>query len=402
MNSNIFSFYETYAKEEPDSLKVVIQPAISCHGWPTNAGSMALERYIALEDATVIRLLKKTGARIVGSTRMSELGLGLAGDTGNQAIRENFADVALIIDNMGEARASAAYGGFTGFKPSYGIVSRSGLIGLIPSMECPGILARDLTKIRDTMKIICMSDDRDFSMIEHALPDFRHTQQFEPSSQVIGVMEGFENDLTKTESLAWQTAISVMEKAGFRVEKIQMSHATFYSQVHNVIGAVEASSSAGKYDGVRYGHRAAGAGNWNEMYLKSRGESFGTLMKAYLFQGAYFQFENYAAFEKACRIRKYLADETLEIFNRVKWMASMTIRENPNAFEVSDIDATYKAFSFTLPASIMGLPSIQLPGIAMNGSRDFGLQITGCSLSDSELLSLAAFFGPKDKGGPTK
>ena len=83
----------------------------------------------------------------------------------------------------------------------------------------------------------------------------------------------------------------------------------FFRTVHHIVGSVEASSSCGKYDGVRYGHRTASAKNWNDMYLKSRAESFGLMIKTYLFQGAYFQFENYAAFENACRIRARLVKE---------------------------------------------------------------------------------------------
>ncbi len=403
MNSNIFSFSAASAVEEgQECLRVAIQPNMSCRGWPATAGSKALENYIALEDATVIRLLRQTGARIVGSTHMSELGFGLVKDTGSHAVSENLADVALITDNMGEARAAAALSGLPGFKPSYGIVSRLGLIGLIPSMECWGILARNISDIKSAMRAISVRDEHDFSMTGDTLPDFRESRSFNETLRMVGVAEGYENNLTKSEIVCWETALSALEKTGFKVEKIKMTDTTLFSMVHNVIGSVEASSSAGKYDGVRYGHRASNVGNWNEMYLKSRGESFGTLMKAYLFQGAYFQFENYAAFENACRIRGRLLDETRKIFTQVDWIASLTIRENRNACKASNIGDIYEAFSFTVPASVSGLPAIQLPGIAHCGNIDFGFQITGRPLSDPDLLGLGAYLGPKTQGGPAK
>jgi aspartyl-tRNA(Asn)/glutamyl-tRNA(Gln) amidotransferase subunit A len=403
MNSNIFSFNAASSDEaEQNSIRVSIQPNMSCQGWPTTAGSMALENYVALEDATVIHLLKQAGAKIIGSTHMSELGFGLVGDTGSQAVSENLVDVAFITDNMGEARISAAHAGLPGFKPSYGIISRLGLFGLIPSMECWGILAGKIADIRFAMKTICLSDDQDFSMIGDILPDFSKDPYIDERSRMIGVAEGYETTLTKSESLAWQNALSALGKAGFQITNIRITDADLVSSVHNVIGAVEASSSAGKYDGVRYGHRTSNAGNWNEMYLKSRGESFGTLMKAYLFQGAYFQFENYAAFENACRIRRLLLDETMRIFSQVNWMVSLTIRENQDAYNVSNIKDIYKAFSFTVPSSINGLPVIQLPGIAHDGNFDFGLQIIGPPLSDPELLAVGEYFELKKKGGPVK
>jgi aspartyl-tRNA(Asn)/glutamyl-tRNA(Gln) amidotransferase subunit A len=403
MNSNTFLFSTaSAAKGGQEDLRVAIQPNMSCQGRPTTAGSMALENYIALEDATTIRLLRQAGARIVGTTHMSELGFGLAGDTGSRAITENLADVALITDNMGEARVAAARAGLPGFKPSYGIVSRLGLIGLIPSIECWGILAREILDIKSVMTAICVRDDQDFSMTCDRLPDFDEKQSLKKQSGVIGVEEGYEKSLTESEKAAWQTALSALEKTGFQIENIRLMDASLISSVHNVIGAVEASSSTGKYDGVRYGHRTSNAENWNEMYLKSRGESFGTLIKAYLFQGAYFQFENYVAFENACRIRGRLLDETKHAFSRVGWMASLTIRENRDPYKVFNISDIYEAFSFTVPASVTGLPSLQIPGIALYGNTDFGLQITGPPLSDPGLLTLGLLLGKKQKGGPAK
>jgi aspartyl-tRNA(Asn)/glutamyl-tRNA(Gln) amidotransferase subunit A len=403
MNSNIFSFSAASSDETAqNSLRVSIQPNMSCQGWPITAGSMALENYVALEDATVIRLLKQTGAKISGSTHMSELSFGLAGDTGSQAVSKNFVDVAFITDNMGEARISAAHASLLGFKPSYGIVSRIGLIGLIPSMECWGILAKKIADIRFAMATICLSDEQDFSMIGDVLPDFSKDPYLDERSRVIGVAEGYEDTLTKSESSAWQNALSALRKAGFQIKKIKMADADLFSSVHNVIGAVEASSSAGKYDGVRYGHRTSDAENWNEMYLKSRGESFGTLIKTYLFQGAYFQFENYIAFENACRIRGLLLDETKRTFSQVNWIVSLTIRENQDAYKVSNVNDIYKAFSFTVSSSVTGHPVIQLPGIARYGNLDFGLQIIGPPLSDPELLAVGEYFELKKEGGLNK
>jgi aspartyl-tRNA(Asn)/glutamyl-tRNA(Gln) amidotransferase subunit A len=402
MNSTIFSFQaESSDKPEQNALRIAIQPNMSCRGWPATAGSHALEKYIALEDATVIRLLKQSGARIVGSTRMSELGFGLAGDSGHQAVCENLADLSLITDSMGEARMAAARSGLFGYKPSYGIVSRMGLIGLIPSMECWGMLAREVSDIRSAMAAICGRDPEDVSMTGDPLPDFSDPLQAEKPSGVIGVAEGYDSHLGKAENAAWQKALSAIEKAGFDIRTIPMPDPALFSLVHHVIGSVEASSSTGKYDGVRYGHRTDTAANWNEMYLKTRGESFGTFVKTFLFQGAYFQFHHYEAFENACRIRGHLLDETLSALGRVNAMASLTVRENRDACLPSDIDDLYEAFSMTLPANLTGLPALSLPGHAIYETTDFGLHLTGKPLHDSALLALARDLGDKQEGGST-
>ncbi|MDH4220075.1 MAG: amidase family protein, partial [Candidatus Aminicenantes bacterium] len=124
MASEIFTYKNVSPQTSTESgsltgKKVVIQPNMSARGWLTNAGSLALEGFVALEDATVISRLREAGAALIGSTRMSELGFGLANDTGTQALSGGEADIALITDTMGEARVAAATSGLFGFKPSY-------------------------------------------------------------------------------------------------------------------------------------------------------------------------------------------------------------------------------------------------------------------------------------------
>lgn len=122
--------------------RFTVQANMSVRDWPTEAGSVALKGYIAVEDSTVVSRLQKAGACLVGSTRMSELGFGIRNDSSAKAVVDGHADIALITDTMGEARMAAALAGVCGFKPSHGIVSRFGLFGLVPSMECIGIAAR--------------------------------------------------------------------------------------------------------------------------------------------------------------------------------------------------------------------------------------------------------------------
>jgi aspartyl-tRNA(Asn)/glutamyl-tRNA(Gln) amidotransferase subunit A len=152
---------------------------------------------------------------------------------------------------------------------------------------------------------------------------------------------------------------------------------------------VEASSSCGKYDGVRYGHRTASAKNWNDMYLKSRSECFGLIIKTYLFQGAYFQFENYAAFENASRIRACLVKETNGLFTGADALAFPTRRKELHGAAAESVDEIYDECALTLPANVLGLPSVQIPGFVVDGKIDFGLQIIGPRMTDATLLFLA-------------
>jgi aspartyl-tRNA(Asn)/glutamyl-tRNA(Gln) amidotransferase subunit A len=392
MESSVFSFTPS-PSDHPvsDALRVAVQPNMSCCGWPADAGSNALKNYTALEDSFVIAQLKQAGAVITGTTCMSEFGFGLVTDTGSRAVAKDLADAALITDYLGEARAAAALAGLFGFKPSWGSVSRTGLAGLVPSMESWGITAQSVSEIRQVMQLICVSDDQDFSMHPEPLPDFTLSRSFQNQAPVIGVAEGYEQRLDPTEARAWETALSAMTTAGCEIRQVHLPDPAFFSLAHHIIAAVEASSSAGKYDGVRYGHRTGACVDWNQMYLKTRGESFGTLIKTFLFQGAYFQFQQYEAFEQACRARGKLMDQALTALADLDGIAGLTLPAHGEPAAVRTIEDAYDAFGFTLPANLTGLPAVQIPGLARHGSKDFGVHIMGKPFKDPDLLGLARF-----------
>jgi aspartyl-tRNA(Asn)/glutamyl-tRNA(Gln) amidotransferase subunit A len=373
---------------------VAIQPNMSVRGWPTSAGSKALEGFTAIYDATVIERLKHAGAHIKGSIRMSELGFGLAGDTGATVLDDDDVDCLLITDTMGEARMTACLSGDFGFKPSYGRVSRFGLIGLIPSMECYGIAAKNIKNIAGAMSVMAKSDSRDLSMpaldADLDIPgSHRRVETLEPIRSC-GMVKACIDMLGNDESRAFSTAMARLADHGIQIEKVHLKDFELAREVHNVMGAVEASSSAGKYDGVRYGHRTATAKNWNDMYMNSRGESFGVLVKTYLFQGAYFQYENYDAFVDAARIRARLLAQTEAALEHFDVLVLPTRRAALDPSSAHTINTVYDVFSWTLLANITGHPAISLPGMVPCGDTDLGLQLIGPRFQDERLLSMAA------------
>ncbi len=405
MNTEIF----TYVDSSPPSISesgplagktIAIQPNMSVSGWPTEAGSVALEHYVALEDATVVERLRSAGAIITGSTRMSELGFGLMGDTASKAVATGEVDIALVTDTMGEARVAASATDIFGYKPSYGIVSRFGLIGLIPSMECYGILAKTPGEIVSIMNIIAGRDDKDLSMPDDDIPDFSQVGKNRITPGTLGVIRECIEALESVESRAFNAALSRLKETGLKIEEISLADFNLFRTVHNVIGSVEASSSCGKYDGVRYGHRTQSSKNWNEMYLKSRAESFGSLVKTYLFQGAYFQFENYAAFENACRVRARLQREIEELYRTVDMLiipAGQT--DSLRVDNTTTINEVYDIFPLTLAANVTGQPAIYVPGSLFGKETNPGLQFMAPRLGDARLLALAAMLTVSAQGG---
>ncbi len=395
MHSEVFSHVDpapVAAKSEGGLLgkRVGVQSLFCVQGWPCEGGSRALKGFVPLEDATVVQRVKGEGGVLVGNTHCSELGLGVTRDSAARAVAEKHVDAAFMIDVLGEARMAAARAGLFGFKPSWGRISRFGLTGLAPSMECCGILAARWKDISAIFSAIASFDERDPSMV---VPSELVAEGAQTGSGRNGMVAGFFPQslerLSSEEREAFSLALGELEGAGVTLRQVEMKEFHLFPVAHQVIASVEASSSCGKYDGVRFGHRATGAKNWNDMYVKTRRESFGLLLKTFLFQGAYFQFENYAAFENACRIRARLVQETRKFFRELDMLVIPTQDNARDAFQARSLKELYSAFSCTLPANVTGQPALSLPGLFRSAGRDMGLQVVGSYLEDEKLFSLA-------------
>lgn len=369
-------------------LRVAVQPNLAVRGWPCEAGSRALSGYTAVQNATVVVRLVQAGAVLSGSSHMAELGFGLAGDTSARMIADGHADVALITDTMGEARLAAAGAGLFGLKPSYGLVSRHGLAGLAPSMESIGLVAADLARIGEALAVMAGADPDDPSMPDDCAVGFSAALPTGGGSPTAGIIEECLARLDPAERLAFDAGVTRLEAAGVTIQTVSLADYGLFQDTHHVIAAVEASSSAGKFDGVRYGRRSALGKNWNDMYLNTRAESFGPLIKPFLFQGAYFQFQNYAAFENACRIRGRLVRAVDNLLGQVDLIVLPTRPSASDPKRAATIEATYAAFALTLPANVTGHPVLQVPNPGLAADQDAGLQLIGRRLDDGRLLSI--------------
>lgn len=373
-------------------LNVAVQPNISVKGWPTEAGSAALAGFKALEDAVVVERLSEQGANIVGSVKMSEFGFGLKDSMAGNALGEKEADVQLMLDIAGEARLAAASAGVCGFKPSYGMISRLGLVGLIPSMESCGMMARDIKSIRDILQTIAGPEELDFSLPDEKLPDFS-SKTIDPKKTALGIIEEVLKDLPADKRKPFEKEIDELKKAGFPVKELSFPDYSQFVPVHQIVGSVEASSCTGRYDSVRYGQRTPGAKNWNEMYLQSRGAAFGMLLKSFLFQGAFFQFERYSAYEDACRLRAQLVSEMQKLSEKADFLVFPTI--NPAASGTFDsLAEMYVQFAYTAFANVTGQPALHIPSAV-----GAGLQLAAKRLDDGRLLDLGEYLLSHRQGG---
>lgn len=425
-------------RPSPAGLRVAIQPNISVRGWPTEAGSRALAGFTAPEDATVVARLRRAGAAVVGSTHMSEFGFGLSGSGAGRALAARAADVELMLDFAGEARLAAAAAGVCALKPSYGAVSRFGLVGLIPSMEACALLAPDLGSIRALLAAIAGPDEADFSLPAGTELDLGAGSIDPTATTIIGYIAEMLAGLSAEEAEVFHDTLRALRERGLTVRELSMPAMSLFSLVHQIVGSVEASSCLGRYDSVRYGPRAPGAKNWNDMYLHSRGAAFGTLLKSYLMQGAYFQFQRYQAFEDACRIRARLVAEMQRLSGEVDFLvlpvgattgttaagaepaaaapdaaAGAAVAPGagelasapgaapavpPGAVEQPVLSDVYAQCALTLFANVTGQPVLYLPPRAAGTTA--GLQLAGARLADGRLLALGEFLcGAARQGG---
>lgn len=398
MESKIFIHIDTSEPSWADGpmagTSVAIDPNISVKDWPTTALSIALEGYVALEDAALVQRLRTSGATLKGRTSMGELGLGLYRDTAGTAVNDGLVDLVLKTDTTGEVRMAAANSGCFGFKPSYGLVSRSGMIGLVPSMESCGMLAKEIKTISAALEYVAgvETNSLDTSInkagVENVLHDFEHKQDFNARTITIGILgkQDTANDING-QALAQQALVEKLSQAGIKIKEVSIKNLALAPTLHNIIGSVEASSSAGRFDSVRYGHRSSAlTKNWNDMYINSRGESFGPLVKAYLFQGGYFQYQNYDAFVDACRSRARLVQEVGEVLDTVDMIIlppAANAKPLATLEEPKSVADLYDAFASTVIANLTGNPAIFIPGAP-------GLQLLGKRFGDAGLLSLAA------------
>ncbi|MDD3544963.1 MAG: amidase family protein [Kiritimatiellae bacterium] len=378
-----------------DGVRVAPQPNVAVAGWPSEAGSKALAGFKALEDAVLVKRLRAAGARLCGLTRMSEFGFGLDGGcTAGQAVEAGSADAEIVLDMTGESRLCA--GNVCAFKPSYGIVPRVGVTGLIPSMETPGVLARDPGLIRRLMQALAGPDETDFSVPDETPPPFA-AQSVDPAKTKVGLIKEAREGLSDAQAEGFDASVAELEQAGFCVEEISFPDYRMFVLAHRIIGAVEASSCAGRYDSVRYGRREPGAKDWNEMYLSARGAAFGPLIKSLLFEGAYFQFERYSAYEAACRLRSRLVTEMDRLTGQVDFLAMPLPGKAADAGTLP-LDETYAKSISTLFANVTGQPVVCLP--SANGTPQAGMQLAAKRRCDGRLIDLGEFIlERRGKGG---
>ncbi|WP_121742908.1 Asp-tRNA(Asn)/Glu-tRNA(Gln) amidotransferase subunit GatA [Natronorubrum halophilum] len=432
MSNDIFITETTIEGGDDGSLAgttVAVKDNISTEGVRTTCGSRMLEEYVPPYDATVVSRLKEAGATIVGKSNMDEFGMGTTtetsffGPTDNPAapghvpggssggsaaaVAAGEADVALGSDTGGSIRCPAAFCGVVGIKPSYGLVSRYGLVAYGNSLEQIGPFANTVEDAASLLDVIAGPDEHDATTREPPYDEgadwsdsdgeidgtYADAATGDVDGLSIGVptelLEGADEGVVET---FWD-AIADLEDQGAEYHEVSLPSVEHAVEAYYVIAMSEASSNLARFDGVRYGHSADADGNWNETFARTRKEGFGDEVKRRILLGTYALSAGYhdKYYKKAQDARAWVKQDFDDALSEADVLASPTMPVPP--FELGEsLDdplQMYLADANTVPVNLADLPAISVPAGETDG-LPVGLQFVGPAFGERRLIRAAS------------
>jgi aspartyl-tRNA(Asn)/glutamyl-tRNA(Gln) amidotransferase subunit A len=403
---------------------LAVKDLFCTEGAPSQSGSRILEGYLPPYTATVVRRLAAAGAPLLAKTNQDEFAMGSSnensaygpvlnpwdwgrvpgGSSGGSAaaVAAGLAPWALGTDTGGSIRQPAALCGIVGMKPTYGAVSRYGMIAFASSLDQAGPLTRDVTDAALMLGHMVGRDECDATSL-----DFPEQILLPSAERLDGVRLGVPQELTG-EGIdagvlrAFEAALERAEELGASIERVQLPHAPHALSAYYVLAPAEASSNLARFDGVRYGLRAEGADDLLDMYTRTRHDGFGAEVKRRIMLGTYVLSSGYydAFYGRAQRVRTKIVEDFRSVFERVDFVVTPT---SPTvAFELGaktgDPLAMYLNDFCTVPMSLAGIPAISIPcglsgaeaGLGPGGAGlPVGFQLAGPAFSENRLLDTA-------------
>ena len=395
---------------------VGIKDVMSTRGVRTTAGSKMLEKYVPPYDCTAVARLEEAGAVMLGKTNCDEFAMGSSnensgygpvrnprdltrvpgGSSGGSAaaVAADMAVFSLGSDTGGSIRQPASFCGVVGLMPTYGRVSRYGLIAFASSLDHIGPLTKTVKDAAIALRTIAGRDPMDSTSAEVPVPDYVAELEKPIRGLKLGVAkEYFGEGLEEEVRAAVEAAVDKLKDLGCEIVPVSLPHTPYAIPTYYLIATAEASSNLARYDGVRYGHRARGARTLSEMYRRSRDEGFGTEVKRRIMLGTYALSAGYydAYYLKAQKVRTLLTRDFDEAFQKVD--AIVTPTSPTAAFRLgeksNDPLAMYLADIYTVTADLAGIPGISIPCGETREKLPIGLQILGKHFDEATILRIA-------------
>ncbi|MCK5229288.1 MAG: Asp-tRNA(Asn)/Glu-tRNA(Gln) amidotransferase subunit GatA [Desulfobulbaceae bacterium] len=400
-------------------IPISLKDVLCTRGMRTTAGSSILESFIPPYSATVVEKLEKAGAVIVGKVAMDEFAMGSSSENCAYGIPKNpwnpdyicggssggsAASVAaceciasLGSDTGGSVRQPASHCGVVGMKPTYGRVSRFGLIAFASSLDQIGPLTRNVTDCAHVMNVICGYDNRDSTSVNRSTPDYLSELSGGLKGMKIGIpKEYFVEGLDPEVEHAVGEGINALKKAGAETVEVSLPHTDYGVAAYYIIAPAEASSNLARYDGVKYGFRDKDAKSLIEMYEKTRSKGFGTEVKRRIIIGTYALSSGYydAYYKKASQVRTLIIKDFHEAFQTCDIIASpVTPTPAWRIGEMSDDPlGMYLSDILTISANLAGIPGISVPCGVSKGGLPIGIQLQASHFEEEKLLKAAYNF----------
>ena len=385
-------------------------------GWLTTCGSRMLANFLSPYDAHVIERFNAAGAVILGKTNMDEFAMGSSNETsfygpvrnpwdrafvpgGSSggsacAVAARLAPAATATDTGGSIRQPAALTGITGLKPTYGLVSRFGMIAFASSLDQGGAMGRSAEDVAMLLNAMSGFDKRDSTSLDRPAEDYTRALEQPLAGLRIGIpKEHFGAGLSPDVARAVEVALAEFERLGAARVEISLPNSALSVPAYYVIAPAEASSNLSRFDGVRYGHRAPEYRDLLDMYCKSRAQGFGPEVKRRILIGTYVLSHGYydAYYLKAQRIRRLIAQDFAEAFERcdlVMGPTSPTVAF-PIGAKAADPVQMYLNDIYTVPANLAGLPGMSIPCGFGERNLPVGLHIVGNYFTEARMLAAA-------------
>jgi aspartyl-tRNA(Asn)/glutamyl-tRNA(Gln) amidotransferase subunit A len=384
--------------------------------WLTTCGSKILSNFVGPYDAHLIERFNAVGAVLLGKTNMDEFAMGSSsessfygpvknpwnpecvpgGSSGGSAaaVAARMAPAATGTDTGGSIRQPAALSGISGLKPTYGLVSRYGMIAFASSLDQGGPLAKSAEDLALLLNVIAGFDPRDSTSIEREKEDYTRDLDRPLSGLRVGVpKEHFGEGLAPDVGAAVEAALAQLEKLGVKRVPIELPNSSLSVPAYYVIAPAEASSNLSRFDGARYGYRAKNYSDLADMYRRTRAEGFGAEVRRRILIGTYVLSHGYydAYYLKAQKIRRLIAGDFTEAFKRCDVVIGPT---SPTvAFKIgaktADPVQMYLNDIYTIPANLAGLPAASIPCGFGAGGLPVGLHLVGNYFSEAKILNVA-------------
>ena len=396
---------------------IAIKDVLCVRGAPATCGSRILESHVPIYDATCVARLRGAGAVILGKTNMDEFAMGSStensafektanpwaldrvpgGSSGGSAAAVAAREVpaSLGTDTGGSIRQPAALCGVPGMKPTYGRVSRYGLVAFASSLDQVGPFGRTVEDLARVLQVIAGHDPADSTSARVDVPDYLAGLRRGASGLRIGVpAEYFKGGMDPEVDASVRSALRLAEGLGARLQEISLPHTEYAIPTYYIIATAEASSNLARYDGVRYGHRAQGARQLGPMYVRTRTEGFGAEVKRRIMLGTYVLSSGYydAYYLKGQRVRTLIRRDFERAFETVDAILTPTTPTPAFRFgdKTDDPLAMYLSDIYTVTINLAGLPGISIPCGLTRERLPIGLQIIGRRFDEETVLRLAS------------